>query len=491
MIYVCIPCYNEAETVGLVLWKVRQVFTSFSREYQLLVCDDGSTDATPGVLASYARVLPMQVITHRERQGYARSLEELLVLATQRTDRPKRDSAITLHADFTHPPAVLEDLVKRLESGADVVVGDTRRHVGPVPRWFGLIRRAIPKLLGVKGVPDPVSGLAAFRLVTLKHAFRDSVGGHFLEMENWCASAELVSRAARHARRVDTVATEARYDRRRRASRTRPWQMALDAWRHRGRIRKLAHHAAPAMSSGALALLLLAGVAGAQTTPQPATRPVPYGPGEVITYSAKFGILSVGQATLGITAVDTVRGIETYRARFHLRGGALWYKLDQVMESWFGVADGLSRRFSQDTRENSNERHRTFEIFPDSGYYRQVDVDSNIATVPDPVDDASFFFIVRTLPLEPGQTYQINRYFRPDRNPITLQVVRRMECEVYGLKVPCLEIKATIIGRGIFAERNDTRLWLTDDARRLMVQFKSRFSFGTVTLKLNTYAPPR
>jgi len=54
MIYVCVPVHNEARTAGLVLWKVRQVFTDFSREYQLLVCDDGSSDGTADVLAAYA-----------------------------------------------------------------------------------------------------------------------------------------------------------------------------------------------------------------------------------------------------------------------------------------------------------------------------------------------------------------------------------------------------------------------------------------------------
>ena len=46
MIYVCIPSFDEAPTVGLLLWKIRQVFAAFPREYQLLVLDDGSTDTT-------------------------------------------------------------------------------------------------------------------------------------------------------------------------------------------------------------------------------------------------------------------------------------------------------------------------------------------------------------------------------------------------------------------------------------------------------------
>src|SRR6201988_2800394 len=149
MIYVCVPAHNEASTVGLVLWKVRQVFTAFEREYQILACDDATTDGTADVLASYARVLPLTVIKHRTREGYARSLEELLRLALQRTDRPKRDCAITLHADFAHSPEAMEDLVKRLESGADLVVAELLEERGRVSQALRFARRWAPRLLRV------------------------------------------------------------------------------------------------------------------------------------------------------------------------------------------------------------------------------------------------------------------------------------------------------------------------------------------------------
>ena len=62
MIYICVPAHNDAKTVGLVLWKIRQVFGSFPREYQLLVANDGSDDATQEVLESYEHVLPRAVV---------------------------------------------------------------------------------------------------------------------------------------------------------------------------------------------------------------------------------------------------------------------------------------------------------------------------------------------------------------------------------------------------------------------------------------------
>src|SRR5213596_3703966 len=150
MINTCVPVHNEERTVGLVLWKVRQVFTAFEREYQIIACDDASTDVSADVLTSYARVLPLTVIHHPSRQGYAKSLEELLRVALQRTDRPKRDCAITLHADFVHAPETMEEMVKRVESGADLVVAEQSRAFGSTRSWpERLARQWAPRLLRV------------------------------------------------------------------------------------------------------------------------------------------------------------------------------------------------------------------------------------------------------------------------------------------------------------------------------------------------------
>jgi hypothetical protein len=45
-------------------------------------------------------------------------------------------------------------------------------------------------------------------------------------------------------------------------------------------------------------------------------------------------------------------------------------------------------------------------------------------------------------------------------------------------------------GRGIFAEKSDARMWLSDDDRRVVLAIVSTFSFGTVTLKLKEYTTP-
>jgi glycosyltransferase involved in cell wall biosynthesis len=239
MIYICIPSHNEAATIGLLLWKVRQVFASFPREYQLLVLDDGSTDSTVEVLEPYTRVLPLTVVRHAERRGYAASVQKLLRTAIELTDRPKRDAAILMHADFTHNPQVIPDLVRRIESGADLVVAEGRLE-GEPSRPHRMLRRYAPQLLrgsvSVPGVRDLVSGFAIIRLVALRNAMR-SHGKGFLVTDGWAANAELYWRTGRYARRVESVESVERHDLRQRPSRVRPADEAMSLWRARAQFR--------------------------------------------------------------------------------------------------------------------------------------------------------------------------------------------------------------------------------------------------------------
>jgi glycosyltransferase involved in cell wall biosynthesis len=236
MIYVCIPSYDEGPTVGLVLWKIRKVFEEFPREYQLLVGDDASSDATSEILESYTKVLPLTVMRHGRRLGYARTVEELLHLALSKSDRPKRDSAILMHADFSHDPDYLPDFVRRLESGADLVVGEASLS-GEASRRRRLLRRWAPFLLRkavrVRGVSDTVSGFVAFRLMTLRSSLARP-GATSLSPEAWAANALLIGRAAKHARQVETVKTVERHDLRSRACRTSSWETLRRVW-HAGR----------------------------------------------------------------------------------------------------------------------------------------------------------------------------------------------------------------------------------------------------------------
>ncbi len=232
------------------------------------------------------------------------------------------------------------------------------------------------------------------------------------------------------------------------------------------------------------------GLVNAPAPPAAATD-YPFTVGETLTYSAKLGMLTLGSGTLEVAAMDTVRGREAFRFRFRLRGKAVFYSLDDVLESWVGTEDFSSLRFVQDFLENDRPKHRAFEIFPDSGFYRESGHDSTFATPDDPLDDAAFFYFVRITPLEVGRTYEYERYFKKNKNPVTIEVVKREKMELPdGREVPCLVLHPVIDTKGLFSKRSETRIWLTDDERRLPVQIRSKFPFGTITLRLKDAVVP-
>ena len=243
------------------------------------------------------------------------------------------------------------------------------------------------------------------------------------------------------------------------------------------------------MTSLRLAIALMQAPAPAAAAPPPPD--YPFAVGEKLSYSAKLGMLTLGSATLEVASIDTVRGVESFRLRFRLKGKNAFYSLDDVLESWVGTSDLISRRFVQDFVENEKPTHRLYEIYPDSGFFRQQGRDTRLATPPDPLDDAGFFYFVRVTPLEVGRRYSYDRYFRKEKNPVTIQVVKREKLELPdGAKVQCLVLHPVIDTKGLFSKRSETRIWLTDDARRLPVQVRTKFPFGTITLRLKSMVLP-
>ena len=242
----------------------------------------------------------------------------------------------------------------------------------------------------------------------------------------------------------------------------------------------------------AMALLQAPAPPAAQApTPAPPHMNYPFAVGEKLSYSAKLGMLTLGSATLEVVSLDTIRGVESFRLRFRLRGKNAFYSLDDVLESWVGTSDLVSRRFVQDFVENDKPRHRLYEIFPDSGYFRQQGLDTTLATPAEPLDDAGFFYFVRVTPLRVGRRYSYDRYFRKEKNPVTIEVLKREKLELPdGSQVQCLVLHPVIDTKGLFSKRSETRIWLTDDARRLPVQVRTRFPFGTITLRLRDMVLP-
>jgi glycosyltransferase involved in cell wall biosynthesis len=240
LLYICIPVFNEAPTIGLVLWKLRKVLQEYSREYSVVIYDDGSTDGTREALVPYGDVLPMTIIGTPKRQGYAAALDGLVRHVTAKTRYPRRDAMIVLQGDLTDQPDDIPELARRFEGGADIIVAERAEGTMPQPverlrrfsgwmsrrgtiRLLGADRVVRPALFEVPGISDPFGTLRLFRISVLRDLVKARGNAPVVENTGWAANAELLLRASAYARRVEAMTATQRFDLRPRESRIRPW----------------------------------------------------------------------------------------------------------------------------------------------------------------------------------------------------------------------------------------------------------------------------
>ena len=239
----------------------------------------------------------------------------------------------------------------------------------------------------------------------------------------------------------------------------------------------------------AIALAILTGLGSAVA---PAAMDHPFGVGEKLTFDVKFGPIKVGTSTMEVREISHIRGRAAYKTYFRVQGGTFFYKVDDVLQSWIDTETLSSLRFTQSLEEGSRNRERHFEIYPDRAVYVELSKGpEEHPSVSHPLDDASFLYFIRTIPLEMGRTYEFNRYFRPDRNPVKVRVLRRERIVVPAGTFNAIVVRPTIKTKGIFAENGEAELWLSDDERRMVLQLKSKMSFGSLNLFLRSFTPGR
>jgi dolichol-phosphate mannosyltransferase len=129
-ISVVLPVYDEEETLAalerrLVPVLERQVGASF----EMIFVDDGSSDATPGILDSFHARDPRLKVIHLSRNfGHQAALQAGL-------DAAAGGAVILMDADLQDPPEIVAEFLERWRSGYQVVYAVRRRRAeGPLKR---------------------------------------------------------------------------------------------------------------------------------------------------------------------------------------------------------------------------------------------------------------------------------------------------------------------------------------------------------------------
>ncbi|MCX8126332.1 MAG: glycosyltransferase family 2 protein, partial [Dehalococcoidia bacterium] len=169
------PTYNERDNIVPLVERLHRALAGF--DYEVVFVDDSSQDGTVEVISGLADVYPVKVIVRRNERGLASAVLE----GIRRTDSPVVG---VMDADLQHPPEIMPDLLKALDTGADIAVASRYVRGGGCYGW-GLLRRLISRgavvlahmfLPSSRRVHDAVSGYFAFRRRGVEGALLDPLG---------------------------------------------------------------------------------------------------------------------------------------------------------------------------------------------------------------------------------------------------------------------------------------------------------------------------
>ena len=192
-ILACIPAYEEEKSIGYV------VRGALKYVDMVIVCDDGSKDATAEVAQRAGAV----VLRHEQNLGYGAALRTLFNAAK----RLNPDIMVVLDADGQHDPGYIPSLVKPIISGkVDIVVGSRFLSKTEIPTYRRLGIKIITWLIRLVAYPhlqDAQSGFRAYnrRAVRLINIVEPGMG----------ASTEILLKAAVYGLRIGEVPVRIRY----------------------------------------------------------------------------------------------------------------------------------------------------------------------------------------------------------------------------------------------------------------------------------------
>jgi glycosyltransferase involved in cell wall biosynthesis len=135
LVSVVIPLYNEQENVARLAAALRATLSTLNRPWEVLLVNDGSTDATADLLDQEAARDPHFAAVHLRRH-----FGQTAALAAG-FDFAQGDIIVVLDADLQNDPADIPKLLAKLEEGYDVVSGWRRQRRD---RW---LTRVLPSRL--------------------------------------------------------------------------------------------------------------------------------------------------------------------------------------------------------------------------------------------------------------------------------------------------------------------------------------------------------
>lgn len=159
------PTYREAENITFLLERISRVRDDHDIDIDVLIMDDDSRDGTVDVVARLAKPWVELVVRTTDRGLSAAVLDGML--------RARGDVLVCMDADLSHPPESIPSMLRKLDDGADFVIGSRYVDGGSTSDDWGFFRWLNSRVATLLARPltsaqDPMSGFFALDRATFE-----------------------------------------------------------------------------------------------------------------------------------------------------------------------------------------------------------------------------------------------------------------------------------------------------------------------------------
>jgi len=194
-VVVGIPAYNEEKNIAKIIVSLKKVAT------QVIVCDDGSTDATSTIAESLGAI----VIKHHKNSGYGSAIRDIFLKARE----INAELLVTIDADGQHKIEDIKKVIKPVVDGqADISIGSRfLEESDNAPKYRKLGIKIITKVTNSslsEKITDAQSGFRAYNNKVLQ-ALTPSDSGMGI-------STEILIKSSSLGLKIAEVPTNIRYE---------------------------------------------------------------------------------------------------------------------------------------------------------------------------------------------------------------------------------------------------------------------------------------
>jgi dolichol-phosphate mannosyltransferase len=215
-ITIVLPAYNEEESLPQLLARINDAYNHFKWDASVLVVNDGSRDNTLTVARNFKADIPIEVLDIQPNSGLANAINTGLRKAV--VGLKDTDIVITMDADDSQTPFLIERMSQQIAEGSDLVIasryqpGARIKGLKKSRKFFswaaGLLFRVF---VGFEGIKDYTCGFRAYRVDMLNKTMA-YYGSKFITQKGFGCMVEVLLKVASQSATMNEVPMILRYD---------------------------------------------------------------------------------------------------------------------------------------------------------------------------------------------------------------------------------------------------------------------------------------